>query len=408
MIGVLKKRLITVFTSVIVITNILGMSVLLVYLHISTKSVCRKHLTEDIDTEFLPNYRNLGIHGIVEMYDEDHLQIMDRKGDIVGGAKKSGRFTLRAAPERIQEAFAGKTVFEYAKIGSSEYLVAYFPLDGNFIGRAAASLDLMIRYEYNFLRVVLFCIPGMLLLSYLASRILVYYAMKPAVDFCRFQENFLSNVSHELRSPLSSLQGNIEVALRKERGAEEYRETLEVSLKEAGRIIELLKNLHLLASSRIKPLELERKMADMKEMLLDVVGSYALQRHNKDIALDVENISEASCLCDKNLMKRVLENLLDNAVKYSPEKGIIRITLSKDTRHINLAIENTARGILGDEIKTLSEPFNRGKFAMQSGIEGKGLGLYIAGYIVRSHNGSMDISLKPEDIFSVVVSIPAE
>jgi len=408
MILFLRKRLVLVFTSIIVALNILSMAVLLVYLHTGSKEVCKKHLLEDISYEYLPNYRDGGLDKITRTYDEDYLQVIDRQGKVIGYTQKIRRITLEPNLGLVRRALSGKTVFEEVRIGPSSYLVSYFPLDQNTAGQIAMSIDPMIAYENNFIKLVLYSIPGMLVLSYLTSRILLVYALRPAVDFCEFQENFLSNIAHELRSPLTSLQGNLEVSLRKDRSANEYKEALQIGLNETHRIIDLLNNLGLLASSRFKPLDTESSQIDLDGILASVIDFYTPQINSKKIEVEMGEIAGISCLCDESLIKRSIENLIDNAVKYTPPNGKIKIAFSRDSANIHLTIANTAKDIHEDEFKALLEPFYRGKSTPSSDIEGKGLGLYIAAYIIRSHNGDIKIALTPEKMFAVTVTLPVK
>lgn len=286
---------------------------------------------------------------------------------------------------------------------SMSVLLAYVHIIAAMV---AMPVDIMLAYRNQFLKLVLFSIPGMLALSYITSRVLVDYALKPAVDFCRFQENFLSNVAHELRSPLASLQGNLEVSLRRERPVEEYKEAIGISLKETRRMIDLLKNLHLLASSRLKPLDILHKQVDLEDIVSDLINRYRAQIDSKNIDLSIENISGASCFCDKSLIKRAVENLLDNAVKYTPDRGTIKIIVLKDSRSLFLTIKNTAPDIQADEVKYLFEAFYRGKNIVNKDIEGKGLGLYITRYILRSHKGDITVAVTPDNLFSVTIALP--
>ena len=124
------------------------------------------------------------------------------------------------------------------------------------------------------------------------------------------------------------------------------------------------------------------------------------------MTISIENISDASCFCDKSLIKRALENLIDNAVKYTPDKGTIKIAASKDSRSVYLTIENTAPDIQAEEVKYLFEAFYRGKNIADKDIEGKGLGLYITRYILRSHKGDITVTVTPDHLFSVTISLP--
>jgi signal transduction histidine kinase len=405
MIGLLKKRLILVFLSVIVGANVCSMGVLLGYLHFSILSVCKKHLILDITNEFIPSYSEGGVERLSQLHEEDYLHVISGSGDIVGAAKSSQQFHLDADYALVRRAIEGETIFTTVQKGDDHYIVSYFPLDGNHAGRVAQSLAITRDYEKSFLKLVLLSIPLMLLLSYGLSRFLVNRALNPAMEACQFQENFLSNVTHELRTPLTSLRGTLEVSLRKERNAGEYREAIETGLRETDRIIDLLKNLSLLASSKQKPLDLAAEKVDLKPVVKDVLGSYAASLRAKKITVENTGIPEIVCSCDGSLMKRAIANIIDNAVKYTPAEGKIQISGSRDTRSMSIKIENTAPHLAKDEMQYLSEPFYRSRDVLETDIRGKGLGLYIARYIIQSHNGEMHLHLSDDHIFSVTITL---
>jgi two-component system heavy metal sensor histidine kinase CusS len=228
--------------------------------------------------------------------------------------------------------------------------------------------------------------------------------MKPIADVFTFQENFSSNVTHELRSPLASLKGNLEVALRKERNADEYRETLRLGLKEVNRIVELINNLYMLASSKFKPLDLLKKEANIRDLVEEIVESRKSDILAKDIELDLAGIGTVTCMCDQGLMRRAFDNLIDNAIKYTPNGGSIKIGLAKKENCLHFTISNTCENINRDEIVNFFEPFYRGENAISRSIDGKGLGLYIARYIIRSHGGDITIKTSEDNVCTIEIS----
>jgi signal transduction histidine kinase len=406
MISVVKKRLVVIFTSVIIGVNILFMAVILLYIHLSLLGVCKKHIREDIEHEFIPNYQQGGTAKLAQIYDEDYLQVLNSKGEIIGGTINSYKFKTVADAELLRKAFAGELSYKTLEVKPDHYLVAYFPLDKNAVGRIAMTLNKTIEFEHNFLKMILFSFPGMLLLSFFLSNFLVRHALKPAMTVCDFQENYLSNITHELRSPLASLRGNLEVSLRKDRPVEEYREVIQLSLKETDRVIDLLKNLHLLSSSKLKPLKLTKDYTDLKMIVSELVSAYMPQMQSKGITLHVGQLSDCICTCDESLIKRAIENILDNAVKYTPEGGLIRVNASRDQQNVYLNITNTCRDMHENEIKNLFEPFYRGKSLFQKNIEGQGLGLSIARHIVQTHKGDLRLNITEDNEFSVTISLP--
>jgi signal transduction histidine kinase len=406
-ISFIRKRLNIIFTSVVVAFNVLAMTVVLYYIHVSILNVSKHEIRDDIEKEFIPQYRQ-DPDGLSRIYSENYLQILNKSGDIVGGTIRHDEFTLGIDRDGLRSAFAGDTVFQKAKVGNTGYLISYFPLDKNHTGRVAMSLNKIREFEEDFLRLILLSLPLMLLSSYIVSRFLVGHALKPAVDVCTFQEHFLSNITHELRSPLSSMRGNLEVSLRRDRTTEEYKDFLSIILKETNRIIDLLRNMHILASSKLRPLELTKKRIDLKMIIQELINSYMPEIRNRKITLEIAEISDAICSCDEGLIKVVITNLIENAVKYTPEGGVIKIGAFKDHRKIYLKIENTSRGLRKEEIRFLFEPFYRGESIVKSNIEGQGLGLYIARYIILSHHGDIRIDMPDKDYFAVTVSFPSK
>ncbi|MBI5638825.1 MAG: GHKL domain-containing protein [Nitrospirae bacterium] len=401
-----NRRLTVVFTSVIIIFSITILYISYLFLHESIIRGVKRHMSEDIRGEFLDQFRRSGLDPFKNMWDEHRFQILNRQGGVVVSTRNSVDFYPETNQELLAKAFAGTQVFENSMVGNEPYLISYFPIDGKYVGRAAASVRGEIDYERSFVRLILFTFPAMLLLSYLVSRYLVNHAMKPISDVFTFQETFSSNVTHELRSPLASLKGNFEVALRKERTAEEYREILDAGLKDVDRIIDLLNNLYLLASSKFKPLDLFRGKTDINLIIKTVADAYAPSISEKRLRLTVSDLPGLTCLCDEGLIRRTIENLFDNALKYTPEGGQITVTVSSREGSIILAVSNTCATMTQAEKERLFEPFYRGMRSVSINSEGKGLGLYIARYIIRSHGGEIAVKKTDDNLFSLTVTLP--
>ncbi len=403
-----KKRLTIVFTSVILIFCSIILIVSYVFLHQSIMSGAKRHMREDIKSEFLDQYRRSGLDPIKYLWDEHVFQILNREGSVIISSRNTLNFYPELNKGLLKKAFGGKEGFVVEKIASSDYLISYFPIDGTYVGRAALALGETKKYERNFLDMILITLPAMFLFSYLTSRFLVNHAMEKISDFFTFQETFSSNVTHELRSPLASLKGNLEVTLRKERSIGDYKDTLQLSLKEVDRIIALLNNLYLLASSKFKPLDLFKNEVDIVRTVRSVADAYAVLMADKGIKFTLSESEPALCRCDEALIRRTVENLLDNAVKYTPASGSVSIAVLKDEKKIAMTITNTAKALERNELKHIFDPFYRGRETKNSRIEGKGLGLYISRYIIRSHGGDIKVNNTYGNIFSLTVTLPVK
>jgi signal transduction histidine kinase len=382
------------------------LAVIAVYFHQTIVHEVKRHMKEVIQRDFVDQFKRTGIDTSKPAWEEYHFQILNNKGDIVVSAKKSDTFYSVLNKGLLGSAFSGDSGFETIQIQEELYLVSYFSLNERFAGRIAVPLAPAIQYEKNLSQVVLIIFPGILLLSYLVSRYLVRQAMKPVSDAFAYQESFSSSVSHELRSPLASLKGNLEVALRKERSPEEYRNAIAFGLTEVDRIIGLLNDLNLLASSRFKPLDLFREEVDLRVIISELYQSMLPRIQGKRISIRNTVESGGICVCDKGLMKRVFENIFANAVNYTPEGGKIIIRAFEAMGKLLVNVSNTCTGLDKDELSDLFEPFYRGKNATTGKTQGKGLGLFIARYIVRSHGGRLTAELTDTGMFSLTVSFP--
>ena len=401
-----KKRLTIIFTSIILLFTIVIVALSYVFIHQSIINVAKDHMTEDIRTEFLDQYRRSGLDIVSRTWEEHLYQILNSAGAVVIETKNSTSFYPDLNRRMLRKAYGGEQGFERRDIDNKPYLISYFPIDGKYVGRAAMSLKEMQQYEKNFLNMVMVALPAMFIFSYLLSRFLVNHAMARISEFFIFQETFSSNVTHELRSPLASLKGNLEVTLRKERTTAEYKETLGLGLKEVDRIISLLNNLYLLASSKFKLLDLFKKKTDIVRIIDEVARSYEQRMASRGISFTLTKDSQAICNCDEALIRRTIENLIDNAVKYTPEKGTINLNMVRDPKLVSITITNSCKRIEKEEIKHIFDPFYRGKTTKQENIEGKGLGLYISRYIIRSHGGDIRVINTSGTLFSLTVTIP--
>lgn len=398
-----QRRLAFLFTTIIGGFQVLILLLSFVFINHSLMKSMRLHLEDDILKEFLPHLAKRSLAGLDQLHEEEYFQVFDRQGRILGATHDAYNFTMPIDADLLARAFSGQRTIEPASFQEQRYLVAYFPIDENMAGRGAMPLTTLIRYERTFLTLFLISFPVTLLLSFFISRYLVSQSMKPIEEVFNFQNNFSSNVTHELKSPLASLKGNIEVTLRKERSIEEYKNALRLGLRETDRIICLLNNLSMLASSKFRPLELLKERINLKDIVEDLLRQAASTMQSKNISLESSRVQDAECLCDEAFTRRAVENLLDNAVKYTPEGGFIRISLVHAQKEAILRIENYCPGLRGRNADNFFQPFYRGDDVRGTDIEGTGLGLYIARYIVRSHGG--DVTLKTTDAGTCLIEV---
>ncbi|MGO9378024.1 MAG: sensor histidine kinase [Dissulfurispiraceae bacterium] len=398
-----QKKLTIIFTVIIIICNAFVLVISFNTLNRSIIKSLQDNLNHDVKVEYLPYVRSGDFKTLEDMKAHDFFQVFNRAGQIVSGTYKFLDFDLPLNSELFDKAFSGKQQYETVRYHGERYLVSYIPTNRGYISRAAMPLTGMIEYEKNFVNLVTLIMPLMLIVSFFVSRYLVKQAMKPIADVFAFQENFSANVTHELRSPLASIKGNLEVTLRRVRSMDEYRETLRLGLKEVDRVIGMINNLYMLASSKFRPLDLVKKEANLKLIIEEILESHRTDISAKAITIDTSGLTDVVCSYDDTLMRRAIENLSDNAIKYTPHGGVIRVGVSREGHRLSLTISNTCYRIDRNEMKNFFEPFYRGDNAISRSVEGKGLGLYITRYIIRSHGG--EVTMKVMDDYMCIIEI---
>jgi len=137
------------------------------------------------------------------------------------------------------------------------------------------------------------------------------------------------------------------------------------------RIIDLLNNLNMLASSKFKPLDLFTDSVDLSKVVDELLRTYTPILRAKKIKLDANKIEKATCLCDEALIRRTIENLIDNAVKYTQEGGSMSLELGKDLKNILITITNTCQALDKQDLSHIFEPFYRGKNSRGHSTGGK-------------------------------------
>jgi two-component system, OmpR family, sensor kinase len=215
------------------------------------------------------------------------------------------------------------------------------------------------------------------------------------------QRNFVMDVSHELRTPLTVLKGNLEVMLMDAALDAELRAQYEMMSAEVSRLIRLTSNLLYIASAQAGR-EPERRAVELDLVCMEVVRQSRDLR--PDVRLGLRHQDQVTVMGDRDQIRQMVLNLVENAVKYTPSGGEVALSLRKDNYHASIAVSDTGPGIPADILPHIFERFYRGNHRSMMG--GTGLGLAIADRIARSHGGSIDVESKEGAGSTFTVSIP--
>ncbi len=211
----------------------------------------------------------------------------------------------------------------------------------------------------------------------------------------RNQRRLTADVSHELRSPLTALRGEIEVALRAERNARDYQRVLRSALEEIERLTKMSDDLLLITRAEAGLLRVRRAPTDLSAIVEDTLDVLQPLIDERGLSVERSLAGDAGhALVDPDLLARLMQQLLDNAVKFTPTGGHIRVAtdpLKSDGGGVRLVVEDSGPGITPEDLPHLFEPFFRADQARSRGT-GTGLGLALAAAIVRLHGGTIQAS----------------
>lgn len=211
------------------------------------------------------------------------------------------------------------------------------------------------------------------------------------------ERRFTADASHELRTPLAVLRGELELALRKERPIEEYREVLSRSLEEIVRLSRLVEDLLTLARSENGELVLEQEKVPIDNLAAELCHYLEPLAEAKGLSLEFSAPAEKVTLIgDARRLRQLLLNLLDNAIKYTPEGGQVNLQISRNKDGIGIDVSDTGCGIAADEVGLIFERFYRHNHVKnQTDAGGFGLGLAICKWIVEAHGGNLAVVSNP-------------
>jgi two-component system, OmpR family, sensor kinase len=238
----------------------------------------------------------------------------------------------------------------------------------------------------------------------------------------RTQERLIADVSHELRTPLTTVQGNIELLRRTnfttpaepERAAiasEMLQEVLKEVEGETTRMSNMISDLLLLAQADSGALQLQLEPVEVDTLLLDVYRQARRSAdrikgpHGLDIRLGSED--QAMVLGDRERLRQLLLNLVDNAIKYTPAGGTITLSLENAEGWVKIMVQDTGIGVSPQDQEHIFERFYRTDRARSREMGGSGLGLSIVQWIAQAHKGRVTISSKPQEGSTFGVWLPA-
>jgi signal transduction histidine kinase len=228
------------------------------------------------------------------------------------------------------------------------------------------------------------------------------------VEADRLKDEFVALISHDLRTPLTSILGYLELTLEDEELTGSQRGYLEVVERNAQRLLHLVSDLLFVARLEAGQFELHESELDLAAVVQQSVHEAEPRAAANGITLKCETEPVPGVAADRGRMFQLLDNLVSNAIKFTPPGGEVRVAVGTANGAVRLEVADTGIGIPAQEQQRLFERFFRASSASDRQIQGTGLGLYIARAIVEAHGGNISFESEAGRGTAFRIEIPVE
>jgi len=219
------------------------------------------------------------------------------------------------------------------------------------------------------------------------------------------QQRFVQNIAHDLKAPMEILKGELEAALRKGCSAEESRAVISKAREEIEDFAKIIENLLTLTKFDSDEMPLEIRKVKLDSLAGDVLGGMNVLASQKDIELSLICPHSVTIDGDPDQIKRLLVNILDNAIKYTKRGGKVSLAIWKEGGSARIAVTDTGVGIEEEEMEYIFDRFYQAHKS-RGAREGFGLGLSTAQTIAEAHRGTITVESEPGKGSTFLVSLP--
>jgi two-component system OmpR family sensor kinase len=256
-------------------------------------------------------------------------------------------------------------------------------------------------------RVLIGAVPVGIMLAGLAGWFLSQKALLPIAMMFGQQRQFMTDASHEMRTPLTVISSAVDVALdRPRRSEEEYRDTLGMIAREAHRLRRLVEDMFTLARADAGQLTMQPKAIYLDEVVADAIDAARLLALDKRIDVEMIGQAELPYKGDESMLSRLMLNLLDNAIRHSPHGATVEVKLEKRASGYAIIVADCGDGVPSGARDLIFTRFFQADTARThdaANRRGAGLGLPIARWVAESHGGSLELQSSDRGSTFVVV-----
>jgi signal transduction histidine kinase len=219
-------------------------------------------------------------------------------------------------------------------------------------------------------------------------------------------KQFSADAAHEIKTPLTQIECNAEVALRRKRPEAEYRQVIKAILDDAHALETVVNDLLFLATTDSQNLSDSFKMIPLNEVFFEAFEEAHQHAREKNLSIIFQEIEPVEVRGNRRMLKQLLKNLIVNAIQYTPNSGSIEFSLSSNDKHAEWRIIDTGIGIDEHSLQRIFDRFYRADPSRSHETGGSGLGLAIAKRIVEIHSGSISVHSKPAEGTMFTVLLP--
>jgi two-component system, OmpR family, phosphate regulon sensor histidine kinase PhoR len=212
------------------------------------------------------------------------------------------------------------------------------------------------------------------------------------LEAIRARDDLVGSVSHELRSPLTSILGYLDLARDDENMSDETRRMIEVAYANSERLLVIVTDLLRATSDADKQLAMSFTTSDVAQIARDSVEAHQVMADERDVELVLEGAEVASATIDPMRMRQVIDNLITNAIKYNREWGSVTVTVAIEDGGVSVEVRDTGQGIPDADLPRIFDRFYRTNAAKSSTTVGTGLGLSITREIIHRHGGQLTVT----------------
>jgi len=221
-------------------------------------------------------------------------------------------------------------------------------------------------------------------------------------------KRFTSDASHELKTPLTILRGELELALRSDKNMEQYQDIILSALEEVVRLTNVVETLLELSKAEAGQIKMNFEKINLSRLIIDITEDAEILAESKNIKVTKNIQDDIYVFVDSARIHQAALNIIDNAVKYTPQGGEIKIELTNNQNYAYLTVSDTGVGIPEDELKHIFDRFYRVDKSRSASTHGAGLGLSIVKWIVDAHNGQIEVKSILDEGSTFVIKLPVK